>query len=41
MEKNSYETPSIEVIDLPEAIKLLVGTPDRLFGDPADPADMG
>lgn len=41
MEKKPYETPAIEVIDLPEPIKLLVGTPDKIFGDPDEPADVG
>ena len=36
MEKKSYETPSVEVIYLPESIKLLAGTPNRLIGTPEE-----
>jgi hypothetical protein len=44
MTKKPYESPTMEVYELPETLKLLSGTPNgvpNLFGDPDDPADLG
>ena len=42
MEKKTYETPAMEVIDLPSVPRLLDGSPWQLNGDSADdPADLG
>lgn len=43
MTKKPYETPTMEVYELPETLKLLVGTPDgpqKLFGDPDEPVPL-
>ena len=40
MTMKPYETPTIEVYELPETLKLLVGTPDKLFGDPDEPVPL-
>ena len=43
MTQKPYETPEMEVYELPETFKLLVGTttPQQLFGDPDNPVDIG
>ena len=42
MTKKPYETPTMEVYELPETLKLLVGTPDgrELFGNPDEPVPL-
>ena len=44
MTKKPYETPEMEVYELPETPRILVDSSKsvpNLFGDPDDPADIG